>query len=100
MEFLKKLGINETNIPMPGAPWFDAAQALLNRAVDGQADLPRLRQHLAGLPPLTTATPPGPGATFWLEDWEVHELHFPTIHDLAKTGFRQMLAPRLTAEDA
>lgn len=86
-------------VPAVGASWFDAATTLLADAVEGLAPVPLVRRRMARLPGFTPAPPPGLAALFWIDDWEVHELHFATIQDLAAEGFARMLAPRLVPEE-
>jgi len=87
-------------VPAIGAPWFDAATRLLHEAATGIATLPGTEARMARLPGFAPAAPPQVAAVFWLDDWEVHELRFETIHDMAEQGFALMLAPRPVPEEA
>jgi hypothetical protein len=79
--------------PHPSDPWFDAAAAMLDLALDDYAGLERLNRAAARLPKTGPAAPSAE-ALFWIDDWEVHELRFPTLHALADEGFPRMLAAR------
>ncbi|MDI3337552.1 hypothetical protein QKW60_14130 [Defluviimonas aestuarii] len=84
--------------PAPGDPWFDAASLLLDRAIDANWTANRVKRAIPDLPGFAPA-PPSTAAVFWLDDWEVHELRFTDIHDLAGNGFARMLAPRPVVEE-
>jgi len=84
-------------VPGPQASWFDEAARLLSAAVERREPVDYLRSRVAGLappPPEAAAR----GIFFWRDDWEVHELDFADIHDLAANGLRAMRAPRAEAE--
>ncbi len=85
-------------VPSPTDPWFTAAAQVLSQALTGAAKAARLRDQVSALPGFTPTPPIEQGACFWIDDWEVHELVFADIHELAETGFSQMLAPRLVTE--
>ncbi|MBZ9936338.1 type VI secretion system-associated protein TagF [Mesorhizobium sp. BR1-1-16] len=80
-------------VPEPADAWFDAAAAIVYGAVaekrkqpwiaEGIAELPQSEQNL-GTPPLV----------FWVDDWEVQELGFADIYDLAAYGLPAMRAAR------
>lgn len=79
--------------PDPGDAWFDAASALLEEVVEGCRPVVSLTGALSRLPP----APGGAGPAvirFWVDDWEVHELGFEGIHDLAANGLPAMRAAR------
>ena len=85
-------------VPAVGDPWFDAVSSFLEEAVEGLAPPSLLRRRMARLPPFAPTEPPDAAALFWIDDWEVHELRFATIQDLAADGFARMLAPRPVEE--
>lgn len=70
-------------------PWFDAAEALLTAAVDRTVDPPELPRRLAQLPAPRPARPATPAVLMWRDDWEVHELNFPTARAFAAYGLPQ-----------
>jgi type VI secretion system ImpM family protein len=70
-------------------PWFDAAEALLTAAVDGYLDHADFDRRLLQLPAPTTARPASTAILMWRDDWEVHELNFPTGHAFAAFGLPQ-----------
>ena len=80
-------------------PWFEAADPMLAGAIEYAHRLDHITAHLRQLPIMQKSTCREDGARFWFEDWEVHELYFPNIHDLAAGGFAQMLEPRPVLED-
>lgn len=86
-------------VPAPGDPWFDAAATLLDRAIDAEAPADGIARRAGALPVFAASDPPKGAATFWIDDWEVHELGFADIHDLAGNGFARMLAPRPVPEE-
>lgn len=86
-------------VPAAGDPWFDAAANLLGRAIDGAGPAEAVARRIGSLPPFSAVTPPAGTATFWIDDWEVHELRFADIRDLADNGFARMLAPRPVTEE-
>ncbi len=68
-------------------PWFDAAEALLTAAVEGDhADLDR---RLSRLPAPRAAPPATTAILMWRDDWEVHELSFPSGRAFAAFGLPQ-----------
>lgn len=70
-------------------PWFDAAEPLLTRAVDRDLSLPELAGRLPQLPGPRPAQPAAAAMVMWRDDWEVHELRFPTGRDFAAYGLPQ-----------
>ena len=78
--------------PNIGDPWFEAAARVLDIALIEAAPLTRVVQRLERLPSPSPGTAPDVPAVFWLDDWEVHELRFDSLTDLADTGFARMLA--------
>lgn len=79
--------------PDPDDPWFDAVCALAADGVESFRNAASLAEGLRGLSPPGAS---GPGVIcFWLDDWEVQELRFADIHDLAKTGLARMRGERL-----
>jgi type VI secretion system protein ImpM len=85
-------------VPDPGDPWFDGVADALTDAIEAFRPLAVVQGRLGRLAPPRV----GRGAdriVFWLDDWEVHELAFGDIHDLAASGLRTMRAPRPELED-
>lgn len=70
-------------------PWFDAAEALLTAAVEGELDFADLDRRLSHLPVPTAARPATAAILMWRDDWEVHELSFPSGRDFAAFGLPQ-----------
>jgi type VI secretion system ImpM family protein len=70
-------------------PWFDAAERLLTAAVNGEITAPELARRLPGLPVPRPASPPSAAILMWRDDWEVHELSFPTGRAFAAFGLPQ-----------
>ncbi|RYF98301.1 MAG: type VI secretion system-associated protein TagF [Caulobacteraceae bacterium] len=70
-------------------PWFDAAERLLTSAVDGETTAPDLALRLPRLPIPRPAAPPSAAILMWRDDWEVHELSFPTGRAFAAFGLPQ-----------
>lgn len=70
-------------------PWFDAAERLLTAAVDGALTEPELSRRLPALPLPRPAPPPAVAILMWRDDWEVHELSFPTGRAFAAFGLPQ-----------
>jgi type VI secretion system protein ImpM len=73
--------------------WFDAVAALLEGAVVGYWDQSRLADKLAATPQPAQG-PQTPRIVFWCDDWEVRELNFADIHDLADRALPAMRAAR------
>ncbi|MCO5066548.1 MAG: type VI secretion system-associated protein TagF [Rhizobiaceae bacterium] len=83
--------------PDAADPWYDAVAAI----VQGMVEEERAQNWIAG----RIAALPEPGSAdsrdriaFWLDDWEVHELAFADIHDLAENGLPAMRAARPETE--
>lgn len=70
-------------------PWFDAAERLLTAAVDGEITATDLARRLPGLPVPHPTPPPSAAILMWRDDWEVHELSFPTSRAFAAFGLPQ-----------
>jgi type VI secretion system protein ImpM len=83
--------------PEPGDRWFVDAGAVIVGAVEDSWPPARIGDRLRRSP--TPQVRPVERTLFWLDDWEVHELAFVDIHDLAENGLRAMRAPRLEAEE-
>ncbi|TPK32312.1 type VI secretion system-associated protein TagF [Mesorhizobium sp. B2-5-3] len=77
--------------------WFDEMARLISGCVDDFWPPSRLQQRIVELPP------PGYGASperiaFWTDDWEVRELAFADIYDLADNGLIAMRQASTPAE--
>lgn len=70
-------------------PWFDAAEPLLTAAVDGDITDFDLAQRLLRLPVPRPGPAPSAAILMWRDDWEVHELSFPTGRAFAAFGLPQ-----------
>ena len=70
-------------------PWFDAAERLLTGAVDRTIAPSELDRHLARLPASRPAAPSSAAIVMWRDDWEVHELSFPSGRAFAAFGLPQ-----------
>jgi type VI secretion system protein ImpM len=81
--------------PDPGDPWFDDAARLLRSAAELARDPAGPREALRRLPAPAAVTSTPAGMLFWNDDWEVRELRFADIHDLAANGLRAMRSPRV-----
>lgn len=79
--------------PNVGDPWYEAAARLLDAALLNACSQARAIQQLQSLSVPTPGLPCDVPAVFWLDDWEVHELRFESLTELANTGFAKMLAP-------
>lgn len=80
--------------PAPSDPWFDGVTAALRGAVEDFRPAGWLAEHLGSLPAPQVKGANG-AIAFWLDDWEVQELGFADIHDLADNGLPAMRAARL-----
>ena len=84
-------------MPEPVDPWFGRVTEILAACVERRQAGATASEALGGLPP-----PASGGANpimFWRDDWEVHELHFTDIHDLAANGLPAMRSPRHEERD-
>lgn len=80
-------------VPEPTDAWFDAAANLARSAVEESRNQGWIGSALVELPqPGTTEN--GGEILFWRDDWEVNELGFVDIHDLATNGLPAMRAAR------
>ncbi|MES2539931.1 MAG: type VI secretion system-associated protein TagF [Pseudomonadota bacterium] len=70
-------------------PWFDAAETLLTQTVDGDITTSDLDRGLSRLPVPLPAAPPSAAVMMWRDDWEVHELNFPSGRAFAAFGLPQ-----------
>ncbi|KAF0137802.1 MAG: hypothetical protein FD152_191 [Xanthobacteraceae bacterium] len=70
-------------------PWFDAAERILTSAVDGDITDFDLAHSLPRLPVPHPAPAPSAAILMWRDDWEVHELSFPTGRAFAAFGLPQ-----------
>ncbi len=82
------------SIPIPGDPWYDAAANLVTAAVGHARSADWCLARMRGLPGFVSVRTHPACADFWIDDWEVHELHFTDIQDLADQGFGRMLVER------
>lgn len=83
----------------PASNWFNVAAANLVAAIDNSLSPERLSERLSRAHDTPNAMVIDTSAAeFWLDDWEVHELTFSSIHDLAENGLKAMLAPRTEPE--
>lgn len=83
--------------PPPEDPWFEAVAAIAHGAVEDLRTQGWIGARIAALP--SPQDGEGQRIAFWLDDWEVHELSFSDIHDLAANGLPAMRAVRAeTAE--
>jgi type VI secretion system protein ImpM len=85
--------------PDPGDPWFDRVGEATAGAVSSLWLPDAIAGRLARLPEPAAATTGESRMLFWLDDWEVHELAFADIHDLAANGLRAMRTPRPETEE-
>lgn len=83
--------------PPPGDPWFEAAAKLVRDAVEELRTQNWICAQIAALPQPQSRE--GQRIAFWLDDWEVHELSFSDIHDLAANGLPAMRAARTAAAE-
>jgi type VI secretion system protein ImpM len=77
----------------PGDGWFDAAASLAKRCIDEYRAGDWLAGRLPLLPGVLCRTA-RTGIVFWLDDWEVRELQYRDVHDLAARGLPEMRKPR------
>jgi type VI secretion system protein ImpM len=77
--------------------WFDAIAILLEGSVVAYWDPSRLADKVAAIPQPTQGSQT-PRIVFWCDDWEVRELNFADIHDLAERALPAMRAARLEAD--
>jgi type VI secretion system protein ImpM len=78
-------------LPDAGDGWYDAIADCLNGAVEGGWTTDEITRQLAGVPPPSASGAPERIA-FWCDDWEVRELVFADIHELADKGLPAMRA--------
>lgn len=79
--------------PDPGDAWFEGVAAIAGGCLTEY----RGSDWLAGRLPLLQPPAPRPGEAgivFWVDDWEVRELSFPDVYDLAERGLPEMRTPR------
>jgi len=83
--------------PDPASPWFDAVTIIVHDAVADARTQGWIAERIAALqePALAQGRE---RIAFWLDDWEVHELAFSDIHDLAANGLPAMRAARPETE--
>ncbi|MDX8500500.1 type VI secretion system-associated protein TagF [Mesorhizobium sp. VK4C] len=79
--------------PEPGDPWFDGIADLVRETVEAYRAQAWIAERIDQLPQPETLDGKERIA-FWLDDWEVHELDFADIHDLAANGLPAMRATR------
>lgn len=75
--------------PDAADPWFDALAKMLERCVEDGWSSARVQERLEELPPAGKSTS-GDRIAFWTDDWEVNELVFADIYDLADNGLPAM----------
>jgi type VI secretion system protein ImpM len=83
--------------PDPADPWFDATAKLVRGAVDELRTFGWIGAQIPALPQPQNLESRHRIA-FWLDDWEVQELSFSDIHDLAVNGLPAMRAARVDPE--
>jgi type VI secretion system protein ImpM len=83
-------------LPAPEDPWFDAVAKLVEEAVEEFRTQAWIAERIAALPQ-TPGIDSRERIAFWLDDWEVKELVFADIHDLADHGLPAMRAARQEA---
>lgn len=81
----------------PADSWFGRATDILAACIERGQTSAIAAEELSGLPP--PASGGGNAILFWRDDWEVHELHFADIHDLAANGLPAMRFPRHEERD-
>jgi type VI secretion system protein ImpM len=79
--------------PAAEDPWFDAVAQLIDSAVEEFRTQAWIAERIAALPQ-AAGTDRRERIAFWLDDWEVHELVFADIYDLADHGLPAMRAAR------
>ena len=77
--------------PEAGDAWYDAVAYLLQRCVEEHASQLVLVEGLRDMP-LPSGNTIDPQIVFWRDDWEVREVRFTDIHDLAANGLPAMRA--------
>ena len=78
--------------PEPDDAWFDAVTAIVGGALEYHHAQAWVASAVADLPqPQTTGSE---RILFWRDDWEVNELSFGDIHDLAANGLPAMRADK------
>ena len=85
--------------PDPGDPWFETAGRVAADAVATPWAADAIANRLGRLLEPVVGPAGASLVLFWLDDWEVHELAFADIHDLAANGLRAMRAPRPETEE-
>jgi type VI secretion system protein ImpM len=80
-------------LPDPADPWFDATAKLVRSAVDELRTFGWIGAQIAALPQ-PQSLESRHRIAFWLDDWEVQELNFSDIHDLAVNALPAMRAAR------
>jgi type VI secretion system protein ImpM len=78
-------------VPDANDGWYDAVAHCLEGAVEGGWTTDEITRQLASVPPPSTRSAPERIA-FWCDDWEVQELVFADIHELAERGLPAMRA--------
>jgi type VI secretion system protein ImpM len=79
--------------PAPEDPWFDQVASIVEAAIESFWPQGRLAEEIAKLPSPKEA-PPSDQIVFWADDWELRELRFADIFDLADNGLPLMRAAR------
>ena len=84
-------------LPDPTDAWFDATAKLVRSAIEELRTVGWIGAQIAALP-RPQSFESHQRIAFWLDDWEVQELSFSDIHDLAVNGLLAMRARRKDAE--
>ncbi|RAZ71675.1 type VI secretion system-associated protein TagF [Mesorhizobium atlanticum] len=77
----------------PADPWFDATAKIVRSAVEELRSSGWIGAQITALPQ-PESLESRHRIAFWLDDWEVQELSFSDIHDLAANGLPAMRAAR------
>lgn len=83
--------------PDPSDVWFGRVTEILAACIERRQTTATAAEELSRLPP--PALGGANAIVFWRDDWEVHELHFTDIHDLAANGLPAMRSPRHEERD-
>lgn len=83
--------------PRAADPWFDSVCAVVRAAVVDFWTTPELIENLSRLKKIAELDPT-PEISFWSIDWEVQEVKFANIYDLAEQALPIMRAERPTSE--
>ncbi|MFD2055360.1 type VI secretion system-associated protein TagF [Mesorhizobium calcicola] len=78
--------------PDAADPWFDAVASLSTEIIDNLWSPAWISDRIGRLPIPAPSTRSDSRIAFWLDDWEVQELVFSDIHDLAANALPAMRA--------